>query len=88
MDTENKIICKFEFGLDLQKVILYFEGKEKVYWMNLNYISTFIADHPEVKNVYLYGSQDFLEKIELKTKEKEVTKKYAIEDCHIFIYNK
>ena len=48
---------------------------------------TFVVNHPEVKNVYLFGPQEFLENIEIKTKEKEIAKKYTKEDCHNFIYN-
>ena len=55
--------------------------------MNLNYIPTFIVNHPEMKNVYLFGSQDFLENIEIKTKEKEISKNYTKENYHNFIYN-
>lgn len=56
--------------------------------MNLNYLPTFITAHPEAKEVHLFGSEEYLQNIEMKTKEKEKAEKYALQDFHEFIYNK
>lgn len=54
---ESRIVCKFQAGLDLQRVVIFQEdNEEKVFWMNLNYLPVFITNHPEIKNVYLFGS--------------------------------
>lgn len=77
-----RMVCKINIGTRMQQVFIEGEKYSKkktieTFWMPLDDISTFIADHEDVEDVYLVGPMAITKHIQkiAETKEQEQYKK-------------